>query len=91
MSNKITFTEPWGPKSWKVTYSGSYSNDRPPHVETTSTGLAKKSFTLGKRRVKKKYGNVIVMYEIPGLRLDNGQKTAHITVYFGSEEHAAAY
>jgi len=44
---------------------------------------------LEKDGSKKKRGNVIVMYEIPGV--SNGQKTAHITVYFGSEEHAAAY
>jgi hypothetical protein len=32
-SRSVTFTEPWGDKSWKVKYDGPYENDRLAHVE----------------------------------------------------------
>ena len=81
---KITITERWGKKSYKVQYEGGkYLNDRIPHVETSEEGIEGKVFEVGERRTSKMKGKFCVMYEIIGLT--NGKRNAHITVYFGPE------
>lgn len=41
MERFITFLEPWGKRSWKVTFDGPYENDRFPHVEVGEENMNK--------------------------------------------------
>lgn len=85
----VTFTEKWGAKSWKVSYSGKYKNERIPHVETQETNLGGKTFKLANRQVRKVKDNVAVMYDVVGV--SNRNHVAHLTVYFGPEKGSEAY
>lgn len=85
----ITFTKPWGMKSWLVDYTGTYNNSRPPHVELRrdvnsvgtlyDTMLPGSTYSLSNLR---KIGKA-VMWDVDGLTLDDGEN-AHFTVHFGN-------
>jgi hypothetical protein len=81
MSRTVTFTEPWGQKSWKVSYDGPYENTRDKHVEVGEENmkLHKKgdTYTLSNLHV---HGDA-VMWDVSGCK--NGQFIAHFTVYYG--------
>lgn len=85
----IKFLEKWGPRSYKVSYNGAYSNPRPPHVESTDNGLTGKTFRLGARSLTQVDSNVAVTYEVIGV--NNGAFPAHFTVYFGPPKQASKY
>lgn len=75
----ITFTGPWGRKSWHVNYDGPYNNNRPPHVEvqgfTPDVGRAYKLRDL--RAISSK----ALAWTVEGAY--NSGREAHFTVYFG--------
>ena len=90
----ITFTKPWGRKSWLVNFEGKYENDRPPHVELVSqkelddgvrdsiyhTMVSGTQFGL---KDLHRNGNTIA-WRVEGLMRENGRTPAHFTVHYGN-------
>jgi hypothetical protein len=81
MSKIITFIRPWGEKSWLVEYTGSYSNNRPPHVEVIGyTPVPGQVCSLKNLR---KTSRKTLAWEVEDVT--NKGEPAHFTVYFGND------
>lgn len=85
----VTFVEPWGPRSWKVSHNlsqGLYRNDRRPHVEVGESNMRNQIYSAGKTYslinphiINRK----AIAFDVEGVL--NGTKQAHFTVYFGTD------
>ena len=79
----VTFTAPWGRRSWRVEYDGPYENDRLPHVEVGTENMDAhvpgEVHTLSRLHVRGK----AVMWDVDGCL--NRKHKAHFTVYFGPD------
>ena len=79
MSRTITFTKPWGERSWLVEYSGPYSNSRHPHVEVVDyTPISGQTCLLRNLRV---ISCKALAWDVENVT--NKGERAHFTVYFG--------
>jgi hypothetical protein len=77
-------------RSVAVTYTGPYSNNRPPHVQTEDDPMEGAVFLLSDRIHKKlRCGKHVVMYTVHGLK--SGKHKAHFTVYCGSTHDMHKY
>ena len=82
----ITFTEPWGEKSWRVEHNVTYSNKRPPHVECVGANV-KPGQTANLSNLRQQ--GQAYMWTVDGVK--NGKGPAHFTVAFKSGHPIASY
>jgi len=83
----VTFTEPWGARSWKVQYEGKYANDRQSHVEVGKDNMGKYQANQTFQLTNKHLMGRAIVYDVVGC--ENGKNTAHFTVYFAKSVEEA--
>lgn len=86
MERFITFLEPWGKRSWKVTFDGPYENDRFPHVEVGEENMNK--HVAGEKHALSNLhasGKALMWDVADCVNSLSRDKRAHFTVYFGAD------